>query len=183
MFLYLGILLLLASPLLSNPTLGTRQDPIEQRSNYQCFKDLEDVDHLVETYNADCAMILDSILKTDKSRAPMLISHTHGFIVPHQWVSGSCVIYIDVALSKPDGLVTLSMKGVVETALHIMRYCVNAPPTGSGLGGRSMVKSMGDSGAILDVMVIGRATPYVDPGPYPPAAARLPYGAGVRGTS
>lgn len=101
----------------------------------------------------DCALALDQILNADKAAAPMLISRTQGFTVPHTWSAGNCAIYVDTSSGVADKPVTLPLTIVVRIALVIMSHCIGDGP---GLGGTSFLGSWDDSGGVLDVIVFGR---------------------------
>jgi len=106
-----------------------------------------------------CAYALDQIIKADKADAPMLISRTKGFLVPHRWAAGSCIIYINTSEASVDKPVTLALTAVVRIALVIMEECIDKGP---GLGGTSALGSWDDSGGVLDLAVVGRDKSLVD---------------------
>ncbi|MCJ1361584.1 hypothetical protein MMC16_000684 [Acarospora aff. strigata] len=109
-----------------------------------------------------CALALQQILKADKAEAPMLISRTDGFKVPHSWVAGNCNIFINTAGEFPDRSVTMPLFAVVQQVRVIMQNCINNTP---GLGGTSVIESWDDSGGLLDVVVIGKDMPKYEMSP------------------
>lgn len=106
-----------------------------------------------------CAHALEQIINADKASAPMLISRTEGFLVPHKWAVGSCVIYINTSEAFPDKPVTLPLAAVVRVALVIMADCIDKGP---GLGGKAALGSWDDSGGVIDLIVFGRDMSLVD---------------------
>jgi len=111
-----------------------------------------------------CAHALDQIVKGDKASAPMLISRTEGYKVPHYWWVGSCLIYINTSDLVPTKPVTLPLLVVVRMALEIMNNCITQGP---GLGGVSFLGSWDGSGGVLDLVVVGRDMSQSDMGTPP----------------
>jgi len=162
----LALLYLLACPLLaeSKPTNPTNPStpPAPPRRNYDCLE----YSSMVSVNQVDCATALQQILNADKAHAPMLISRTFGFTVPHTWKAGSCAVSID---TSDDRSVTLRLTGVVEAALHIMSHCLDDPPDGTtGLGGSATVGSQSDSGGALEIYINGAEPRPILPPTFPP---------------
>lgn len=137
-----------------NPNPQTTNDPSHYvhsgETRFSCMTQRRSgVSKLVAPDRTHCAHALDQILKADKADAPMLISHTEGFLVPHKWSEGSCEIYIDTASDKP---VTLPLTAVVRVGLVLMQECIDKGP---GLGGAAALGSQDDSGAVLQLVVFG----------------------------
>lgn len=109
--------------------------------------------------SSHCAHALDQILKGDKASAPMLISRTEGYIVPHYWLVESCLIYINTSDDAPTKPVTLPLLVVVQVALEIMDHCIT---NGPGLGGVSFLGSWDGSGGVLDLVIVGRDMSHSD---------------------
>lgn len=114
--------------------------------------------------SSHCARALDQIMKGDKASAPMLISRTEGYKVPHYWWVGSCLIYINTSDNVPTKPVTLPLLVVVQMALEIMDHCIKHGP---GLGGVSFLGSWDGSGGVLDLVVVGRDMSQSDMGTPP----------------
>ncbi|MCJ1368630.1 hypothetical protein MMC16_007774 [Acarospora aff. strigata] len=114
-------------------------------------------------HNIDCARALQQI-QPDKSLAPMVFTRVDGagFRVPYSWRHGSCIIFIDTARNPAGTLVQLSLTVIAQTAMHVMKNCVDLPPIATGLGGQAFLKSFDGNGGILDVVVIGRTPPKID---------------------
>lgn len=127
---------------------------------YHCLQQSPTIGHIFQRPDkSDCAHALDQILKADKAEAPMLISHTEGFLVPHRWEYGTCAIYIDTDDAVAHKPVMLALSGVIRIGLIIMDHCIDEGP---GLGGTALLGSWDDSGGVLNVVVVGKHDPIVD---------------------
>ena len=128
--------------------------------SFNCLKGPKAGDIVLEhPDHRHCTTALQQIMGGDKAHAPMLISRTKGFVVPHKWAAGSCAIYINTADELHDTPVTMPLAAVAKIALAIIEDCVVRGP---GLGGTSLLGSWDDSGGELDVVIIGRDAPWME---------------------
>lgn len=168
------LLFLLASPLLASPTevqLSRPPSPPGPSREWICFSQRYPYRPLRMVYSADCESALKQIETSDKAGAPMLISRTAGYIVPHPLNVGTCGILLDINDRTADKTVTVPMMVIVRAIRFILAMCVSdPPPPGLALGGFTEIHSPDESGGILDVVVVGRYSPPEDPPPYPQAA-------------
>ena len=95
-----------------------------------------------------CSAVIKWLGSHDKEQGPITFSRQHGvgYRVPDQWLSGNCVVGID--MHSDDDVDTLSFREIVIQAWTIALACVISPPH---LGGSGDVGPRG----VMNVTVIG----------------------------
>ncbi|MCJ1483394.1 hypothetical protein MMC06_003561 [Schaereria dolodes] len=116
-----------------------------------CFEEQQHMEGgLSEIQGSDCLKAIEIMFHGDKANAPMLFSRTRGFMIPHDWSFGTCVIAID--MRRPDGEETFPMSEIGSSVEAIVEECAADPNEKYRWGGRGFA---GPENAVK-VFVIGQ---------------------------